>query len=177
MQMSLVVPWKLLETLVLNLHFLIRRNVKESTKWRKNSQRMKLWKSPTLSVLQKTRWGNYLHFFLYFFCFSWEVSYTLFEIAIQFEFIQDTAAWANSDRDYLYTELLERVFDIMRAKNPALVQGEKRRFVMKPPQVCHVVKNRCVLIYGFAAAIVAVHEERTRFSSVVFGNIATKCQL
>lgn len=57
--------------------------------------------------------------------------YTIFILL----WIQDTAAWANSDRDYLYTELLERVFDIMRAKNPALVQGEKRRFVMKPPQV------------------------------------------
>eukprot|EP00039_Didymoeca_costata_P018365 m.333170 g.333170 ORF g.333170 m.333170 type:complete len:306 (+) comp17086_c0_seq1:137-1054(+) len=47
----------------------------------------------------------------------------------------DTAAWANSDRDYEYSELLERVFDIMRAKNPNLIQGEKRRFIMKPPQV------------------------------------------
>jgi translation initiation factor 2 subunit 2 len=49
--------------------------------------------------------------------------------------IVDTSAWANSDRDYEYSELLERVFDIMRAKNPNLVQGEKRRFIMKPPQV------------------------------------------
>ena len=46
-----------------------------------------------------------------------------------------TAAWEQEGRDYHYSELLERVFDIMRAKNPAMVQGEKRRFVMKPPQV------------------------------------------
>lgn len=51
------------------------------------------------------------------------------------ETVADTSAWAGSDRDYLYTELLERVFDIMRAKNPNMVQGEKRRFVMKPPMV------------------------------------------
>lgn len=52
--------------------------------------------------------------------------------------IVDTAAWAGSNRDYLYTELLERVFDIMRAKNPNMAQGEKRRFVMKPPSVIRV---------------------------------------
>lgn len=54
---------------------------------------------------------------------------------------KERAAWADSDRDYTYHELLERVFDIMRAKNPELAAGEKRRFKMKPPQVlvhvCH----------------------------------------
>jgi hypothetical protein len=48
---------------------------------------------------------------------------------------EKAAAWDTEGRDYHYSELLERVFDIMRAKNPAMVQGEKRRFVMKPPQV------------------------------------------
>lgn len=45
-------------------------------------------------------------------------------------------AWAN--RDYTYEELLTRVFDIMRAKNPDMVAGEKRKFVMKPPQVVRI---------------------------------------
>lgn len=35
-------------------------------------------------------------------------------------------------------QLLNRVFDIMREKNPALVTGEKKRFVMKPPQASRV---------------------------------------
>ncbi|KAK3741163.1 hypothetical protein QZH41_011831 [Actinostola sp. cb2023] len=42
------------------------------------------------------------------------------------------------DREYTYDELLERVFDIMRAKNPDMVAGEKRKFVMKPPQVLRI---------------------------------------
>lgn len=45
-------------------------------------------------------------------------------------------AW--SDRDYTYEELLTRVFDIMRAKNPEMVTGEKKKFVMKPPQVVRI---------------------------------------
>nr|XP_025865201.1 eukaryotic translation initiation factor 2 subunit 2-like [Vulpes vulpes] len=34
--------------------------------------------------------------------------------------------------------LLNRVFNIMREKNPDMVAGEKRKFVMKPPQVVRV---------------------------------------
>lgn len=35
-------------------------------------------------------------------------------------------------------QLLDRVFDIMRAKNPDMVAGEKRKFVLKPPQVVRI---------------------------------------
>lgn len=46
--------------------------------------------------------------------------------------------WQGSERDYTYDELLTRVFNIMREKNPDMVTGEKRKFVMKPPQVARV---------------------------------------
>ena len=49
-----------------------------------------------------------------------------------------TAAWANSDRDYTYDELLNLVFNIIREKNPDLATGEKKRLVMRPPQVLRV---------------------------------------
>lgn len=46
--------------------------------------------------------------------------------------------WDECDRDYAYDELLKRVFDVMREKNPDMVAGEKRRIIMKPPQVMRV---------------------------------------
>lgn len=52
--------------------------------------------------------------------------------------IQMGPAWAGSERDYTYDELLNRVFNIMREKNPDMIAGEKRKFVMKPPQVVRV---------------------------------------
>lgn len=52
--------------------------------------------------------------------------------------LQTGPAWAGSERDYTYEELLTRVFNIMREKNPDMVAGEKRKFVMKPPQVVRV---------------------------------------
>lgn len=49
-----------------------------------------------------------------------------------------TKTWLDSDRDYTYDELLTRVFDIIREKNPDMVTGEKKKFVMRPPQVLKV---------------------------------------
>jgi translation initiation factor 2 subunit 2 len=46
--------------------------------------------------------------------------------------------WANSDRDYTYEELLNHVFNIIKEKNPDIIAGEKRRLVMRPPQVLRV---------------------------------------
>uniref|UniRef100_A0A914XRZ9 Eukaryotic translation initiation factor 2 subunit 2 n=1 Tax=Plectus sambesii TaxID=2011161 RepID=A0A914XRZ9_9BILA len=37
--------------------------------------------------------------------------------------------------DYTYDQLLDLVFGIMREKNPELTAGDKKKFVMKPPQV------------------------------------------
>ena len=43
---------------------------------------------------------------------------------------------------YCYTipilQLLTRVFDIIREKNPDMVAGEKKKFVMRPPQLFKV---------------------------------------
>jgi len=44
-------------------------------------------------------------------------------------------SWFNSERDYTYEELLKRAVDMMRDKNPDLQAGEKKKYVMKPPQV------------------------------------------
>jgi len=51
---------------------------------------------------------------------------------------QKGQSWLGSDRDYTYDELLTRVFDIMRQKNPEMASGTKQKFVMRPPQVVRV---------------------------------------
>lgn len=55
------------------------------------------------------------------------------------ENVEDSqTAWFGEDRDYTYDELLTRVFDIMRDKNPDMVAGKKQKFVMRPPQVVRI---------------------------------------
>ncbi|KAH3775982.1 hypothetical protein DPMN_177393, partial [Dreissena polymorpha] len=51
-------------------------------------------------------------------------------------------AWVGSDRDYSYDELLTRVFDIIREKNPEMATGEKKKIVMRPPQVLRAGAKR-----------------------------------
>nr|SVE75309.1 EOG090X0AVX [Daphnia dolichocephala] len=46
-------------------------------------------------------------------------------------------AWT-TDGDYTYDELLNRVFNIMKEKNPEMVAGEKKKFTMRPPQVVRI---------------------------------------
>ena len=42
-------------------------------------------------------------------------------------------------KDYRYEELLERVFGILRENKPEL-SGEKRRTILKPPQVVKITQ-------------------------------------
>lgn len=43
-----------------------------------------------------------------------------------------------SEGDYSYEKLLQRAFDQLREKNPEMAAGEKKKFVMKPPQVLRI---------------------------------------
>lgn len=54
------------------------------------------------------------------------------------ELEDERQTWVGSDRDYTYEELLTRVFEIMREKNPDMVAGKKQKFVMRPPQVVRI---------------------------------------
>ena len=61
-------------------------------------------------------------------------------------FAESSDPWAQDDRDYTYDELLQRVFGIMRDKNPEMVAGEKKKFVMRPPQVVRVGTKKTAFV-------------------------------
>lgn len=42
---------------------------------------------------------------------------------------------AEADHGYVYEVLLQRIFAIMKQKNPEMASGEKKHIVLKPPQV------------------------------------------
>lgn len=71
------------------------------------------------------------------------ISYFILQLQFCYTFdiflVEDnTVSWTGSDRDYTYDELLNRVFEIMRDKNPDMVAGKKQKFVMRPPQVVRI---------------------------------------
>merc|ERR1712018_430959 len=59
---------------------------------------------------------------------------------------EDATTWGGSDRDYTYDELLQRVYNIMKEKNPESVIGETKKFVMRPPQVVKVGTKKTAFV-------------------------------
>lgn len=52
------------------------------------------------------------------------------------------SAWLSSDREYTYIEMLDRLLVTLRENNPDLI--ERRRHVMRPPQVMRMGTKRTV---------------------------------
>merc|ERR1712045_569788 len=80
--------------------------------------------------------------------------------------------WTGSDRDYLYDELLQRVFGIMRDKNPDMVAGEKKKFVMRPPQVVKVGAKKTAFV-NFSEIAKMLHRQPKHLLASLFAELGT----
>jgi len=81
-------------------------------------------------------------------------------------------AWISSDRDYTYDELLTRVFDIIREKNPEMVTGEKKKIVMRPPQVMRAGARRTSFI-NFAEISRMLHRQSKHVLAFLLAELGT----
>merc|ERR1719283_106254 len=75
-------------------------------------------------------------------------------------------------REYTYEELLSRVFDIMRAKNPNMVEGGKRKFVMKPPQVVRIGTKRTSFV-NFTDICKILHRQPKHLLAFLLAELGT----
>jgi len=80
--------------------------------------------------------------------------------------------WTGSDRDYMYDELLQRVFGIMRDKNPEMVAGEKKKFVMRPPQVVRVGSKKTAFT-NFTEIAKMLHRQPKHLLAFLFAELGT----
>jgi len=80
--------------------------------------------------------------------------------------------WTGSDRDYLYDELLQRVFGIMRDRNPDMVAGEKKKFVMRPPQVVRVGSKKTAFA-NFSEIAKMLHRQPKHLLAFLFAELGT----
>jgi len=83
--------------------------------------------------------------------------------------------WAGSDRDYTYAELLDRVFATLRANNPELT-GEKRRTLMKPPQVAREGTKKTVFA-NFAELCKAMNRPGEHVQAFLLAELGTSGNL
>ena len=65
--------------------------------------------------------------------------------------------------------IIQRVFGIMRDKNPEMVGGERKKFVMRPPQVIMMVMMMVTMIM-MMTQVVRVGSKKTAFAN--FNEIA-----
>jgi translation initiation factor 2 subunit 2 len=85
---------------------------------------------------------------------------------------EQSSTWADSDRDYSYDELLQRVFGIMKEKNPEMVAGEKKKFVMRPPQVVKVGTKKTAFV-NFTEIAKMLHRQPKHLLSFLAAELGT----
>jgi len=78
--------------------------------------------------------------------------------------------WAGTDRDYNYTELLDRVFTLLREKNPAL--SVRKRHSMPPPTILRVGTKR-VMWANFSTTCSLLHRQLEHLQSFVLAEMGT----
>lgn len=84
-------------------------------------------------------------------------------------------SWEGSDRDYEYEELLGRVFNILRENNPELA-GDRRRTVMRPPQVLREGTKKTVFV-NFMDLCKTMHRQPEHVMTFLLAEMGTSGSL
>ncbi|CAG8614686.1 1735_t:CDS:10, partial [Ambispora gerdemannii] len=79
--------------------------------------------------------------------------------------------WIGTDRDYTYSELLGRVFKILRQNNPELA-GEKKRYTIVPPSV-HREGNKKTIFANVADICKRMHRQPEHVIQFLFAELGT----
>ncbi|CAH8362394.1 unnamed protein product [Eruca vesicaria subsp. sativa] len=91
------------------------------------------------------------------------------------ELQQQRYPWEGSDRDYIYDELLGRVFNILRENNPELA-GDRRRTVMRPPQVLREGTKKTVFV-NFMDLCKTMHRQPDHVMNFLLAELGTSGSL
>ncbi|CAI9107164.1 OLC1v1006462C1 [Oldenlandia corymbosa var. corymbosa] len=83
--------------------------------------------------------------------------------------------WDGTDRDYEYEELLGRVFNILRENNPELA-GDRRRTVMRPPQVLREGTKKTVFV-NFMDLCKTMHRQPEHVMAFLLAELGTSGSL
>ncbi|CAK9182338.1 unnamed protein product [Ilex paraguariensis] len=89
--------------------------------------------------------------------------------------LQQQFPWEGSDRDYEYEELLGRVFNILRENNPELA-GDRRRTVMRPPQVLREGTKKTVFV-NFMDLCKTMHRQPEHVMTFLLAEMGTSGSL
>ncbi|KAJ4832491.1 hypothetical protein Tsubulata_000039 [Turnera subulata] len=88
---------------------------------------------------------------------------------------QQRYPWDGTERDYTYEELLGRVFNILRENNPELA-GDRRRTVMRPPQVLREGTKKTVFA-NFMDLCKSMHRQADHVMAFLLAEMGTSGSL
>merc|ERR1711894_629487 len=83
----------------------------------------------------------------------------------------EATAWGE-DRDYTYDELLQRVYNVIKEKNPDTTMGEKKKFVMRPPRVVKVGAKKTAFV-NFTEIAKMLHRQPKHLLAFLFAELGT----
>ncbi|KAI3911382.1 hypothetical protein MKW98_010269 [Papaver atlanticum] len=89
--------------------------------------------------------------------------------------LQTRYPWEGTDRDYEFEELLGRVFNILRENNPELA-GDRRRTVMRPPQVLREGTKKTVFV-NFMDLCKTMHRQPEHVMNFLLAEMGTSGSL
>lgn len=80
----------------------------------------------------------------------------------------------DQDRDYTYSELINRAFQFLHGKNPALVAGtsQRRRVRMELPQVAREGTKKTVF-FNFGSICKSIHRQQDHFLAYLCAELGT----
>lgn len=76
------------------------------------------------------------------------------------------------EAEYKYEDLLTRVYDTLKARNPDYVAGERRRFVMKPPEVVRVSARKTAFA-NFTEIVKLMHRQQDHVMAFMLAELGT----
>jgi len=85
--------------------------------------------------------------------------------------VENKTPWVGTDRDYSYTEMLERVFNLLRERNPGI--AIRKKHPMPPPQMVRV-GTRKTMWANFAPICQLMHRQHEHVMSFVLSELATE---
>jgi len=85
--------------------------------------------------------------------------------------VEAEEGWIGTNRDYTYTELLSRVFKILRQNNPELA-GEKKRYTIVPPSVMRD-GNKKTVFANVADICKRMHRQPEHVIQFLFAELGT----
>lgn len=76
------------------------------------------------------------------------------------------------ESDLSYKELLDRVYETLKARNPDFVAGEKKKFVMKPPEVVRISARKTAFA-NFTEIVKLMHRQQDHVLTFMLAELGT----